>query len=206
MSGELRQAIVNAGRLLHTAGLAPGTSGNISVRMPEGILVTPTNSRLGMLGVDDLAFVDQNGELVSGRPPSKETPLHIGMYRAQPDCEAIVHVHSPHAVAVSCLDGMDADDALPPLTGYFVMRLGAVGLVPFFPPGAPELAVAVADAARRRRALLMSNHGAIVAARTLEAAVADTEELEQTAKLLLLLRGSRVRLVPEEFRARLAGG
>jgi ribulose-5-phosphate 4-epimerase/fuculose-1-phosphate aldolase len=200
---DLRDEIVRAGRLLHAAGLAPSTSGNISLRVDGGILVTPTNSRLGALESTDVVEVADDGTVRSVGTPSKEAPLHIGMYRARPDCRAIVHVHALHCVAVSCLATLDPDDALPPLTAYYLMRLGAVGLVGFHPPGSPDLAVEVSAAAVRRRALLLANHGAIIAARSLDDALADTEELEQAAALHLMLRDAPTRLVPERFHAQL---
>jgi ribulose-5-phosphate 4-epimerase/fuculose-1-phosphate aldolase len=203
MHQTLRVALAGAGRRLHAAGLAPGTSGNLSLRAPDGVLVTPTNCRLGDLAPDDLALLDLDGTHRGGRPASKEARLHLGVYRARPDARAIVHLHSPHSVAASCLAGLDRDEALPPFTAYALMRFGAVGLVPFFPPGSAELAAAVESAAAAHRALLLANHGSLIAGPTLESACADAEELEQAAHVHLLLLGRPATPIPERFHAAL---
>lgn len=198
-----RTAIVAAGRLLRDAGLTPGTSGNVSVRLPGGVLVTPTNSRLGNLRAEDVSFLDLDGLHISGRPASKEAALHQNVYGARPEAQAIVHLHSPYSVAVSCLTDIDPDDALPALTAYSLMRYGTVGLIPFLPPGSPELASAVESAAAKHRALLMANHGSLVASDSLESACADAEELEQAAQVYLMLRGLPIAAIPARYHAEL---
>jgi len=119
--------------------------------------------------------------------------LHTVMYDRRPETGAVVHLHSTYAVAVSCLHGLDPADALPPITAYSVMRLGALALAPYFPPGDDKLADAVAALASRHHAILLANHGPVVAGRTLTAATDAIEELEETARLYLLLRGADIR-------------
>jgi ribulose-5-phosphate 4-epimerase/fuculose-1-phosphate aldolase len=186
---RLREEIVAHGRSLFTRGLSPGTSGNISARTDDGWLMTPTNSSLGTLDPLRLSSLDREGNHTGGDAPTKELWLHLAMYEERPDAQAIVHLHSTHAVAVSCLDGTDPDDVLPPLTPYYVMRVGRLALVPYARPGDPALGDAVRLGARKSHALLLANHGPIVAGRSLEAAAGAIEEIEETAKLVLLLDG-----------------
>lgn len=186
---ELRERIALHGESMFRRGLTAGSSGNISVRLADGgMLITPTNSCLGRLDPDRIARLDRHGDLLSGDKPSKEAFLHHSMYRARPGEGAIVHLHSTHCVAVSCLEGLDPDDVLPPVTAYYVMRVGSLPLVPYFAPGDEALAAAVEERARTAHAVLLSNHGPVVAGKSLDAAVNATEELEETAKLFLLLR------------------
>lgn len=196
---ELREQMATQGASLFERGLTAGSSGNISVKLPDGMLVTPTNSCLGRLDPDRISRLDSVGNLLSGDQPSKEAFLHQSMYRARPSEQAIVHLHSTHSVAVSCLDGIDEDDVLPPITAYYVMRVGTLPLVPYFPPGDDKLAIAVEKAAGLSRAVLLSNHGPVVSGRSLHAAVNSTEELEETARLFLLLRNEQARfLTPQQ--------
>jgi len=195
---ELREKIAEQGASLFDRGLTAGSSGNISVKLPDGMLVTPTNSCLGRLDPDRISRLDSVGNLLSGDKPSKEAFLHQSMYRARPQEEAIVHLHSTHSVAVSCLDGIDEDDVLPPITAYYVMRVGTLPLVPYFPPGDDSLAEAVEKAAGLSRAVLLSNHGPVVSGKSLDAAVNSTEELEETARLFLLLRHEQTRFLTEQ--------
>ncbi|MCR9199974.1 MAG: aldolase [Planctomycetaceae bacterium] len=195
---DLRERIAEQGASLFDRGLTAGSSGNISVRLPDGMLVTPTNSCLGRLDPDRISRLDSVGNLLSGDKPSKEAFLHQSMYRARPQEEAIVHLHSTHSVAVSCLDGIDEDDVLPPITAYYVMRVGTLPLVPYFPPGDDSLAEAVEKAAGLSRAVLLSNHGPVVSGKSLDAAVNSTEELEETARLFLLLRHEQTRFLTEQ--------
>ncbi len=187
-----REALVTHARELHRRGLAPGTSGNLSLRLGERLLITPTNTSLGRLDPVDLALVDVDGVRLPGPMPSKELGLHLLMYRARPGTRAVAHLHSTHAVAVSCLQGLDPSCALPLLTPYFVLRVGAVALVPYFRPGHPDLVAAATPLAAAHRALLLANHGPIVGGSDLDAAVHAMEELEETARLSFLLHGRSV--------------
>lgn len=188
-----RDAICRLGRSLFARGLTFGSSGNISVRLGDGWLMTPTNVRLGDLDPARLSRLDDAGRHVDGDPPTKETFLHLGMYRRRPTAGAVVHLHSTWSVAVSILADVDPADVLPPLTAYYVMRVGRLPLVPYHRPGDPALGPAVEALADRHHAVLLANHGPVVAGSDLDAAANAIEELEETAKLHLLLRGLPVR-------------
>ena len=188
-----RDEIARLGAALHARGYGCGSSGNISVRLDDGFLVTPTNSSLGMLDPARIAKVDAAGRHVSGDRPSKEAFLHLAVYGARASDRAVVHLHATHSVALSCLDGLDPENLLPPLTPYFVMKVGRLPLVPYFRPGDRALAEAVGGYADKHHAMLLANHGPVVSAGSLEAAVFMAEELEETAKLFLLLQGRAYR-------------
>lgn len=190
-----REALCKLGHTLYARGLATGSSGNLSVRLDDGWLLTPTNSCLGELDPARIAKLDAQGRHISGDPPSKEAFLHRAMYEARPQAGAIIHLHSTYAAAVSCLAGLDPADCLPPLTPYFVMKIGRLPLIPYHRPGDPALGPAIGALAPRHCAVLLANHGPVVSAPTLEAALYATEELEETAKLFLLLKGQPVRLL-----------
>lgn len=194
---QLREAIVDHGRQLFDRRFTHGSTGNLSVRTDEGVLITPTGTSLGRLDPDRIAKVSFSGEHLSGEQPSKEAFLHLSMYRVRPKETAIVHLHSTWSVAVSCLKGIDVDNVLPPITAYQQMRVGRCPLVPYYPPGDVSLAAAVEHAAAQAKAMLLANHGPVVAAKSLAGAVAAAEELEETAKLFLLLRGEAVRWLTE---------
>jgi len=203
MSGsedKVRDAVCVLGAKLAARGLCPGTSGNISVRVADGWLMTPTNSSLGELDPGRLSKLDLNGKHVGGDPPTKEALLHRSVYDVRLKDGAIIHLHCTHAVAVSCLDPSchhSKETTLPPITAYFVMRVGKLPLVPYFMPGDPKLADAIRAYAKGHRAVLLANHGPVVAGTSLSAASASIEELEETAKLHLLLQGIRVRLLSD---------
>lgn len=197
-----RDAIARLAKSLFDRGLTFGSSGNISVRLDDGWLMTPTGSSLGSLDPARISRLDAAGRHLSGDEPTKESLLHIAMYEERPSAGAVVHLHSTHSVAVSCLADIDPADVLPPITAYYVMRVGTLPLAPYFPPGDPGLAGAVRALASRHHAVLLANHGPVVAGRSLEDAVYATEELEETARLFLLLRGARARwLTPAQVAA-----
>jgi 3-dehydro-4-phosphotetronate decarboxylase len=199
---DLRDAIVAAGKSLFERGLTAGSSGNLSVRLDDGWLLTPTNVSLGNLDAARLAKLDWQGKHRSGDRPSKEAPLHLAIYQARSDANAVVHLHATHAAAVSCLNGLDENDCLPPLTAYYVMKIGHLPLVSYHAPGDPALAEAIAGKACDHHAVLLANHGPVVAGESLEAAMYAAEELEETAKLFLLLRGMPTRpLTADQIRA-----
>lgn len=189
---ELREALVLHGRSLYERGYAHGSSGNLSVRLPDGLLITPTNSCLGRLDPARISKVNRNGEHLSGDAPSKEAFLHLAMYQERPSAQGIVHLHCTHCVAVSCLQGFTA---LPPITAYYVMRIRELALIPYYRPGDRALAEAVREKAKKHHAVLLANHGPVVAGKSLEDAVVNAEELEETAKLYLLLEGRRTRFL-----------
>jgi ribulose-5-phosphate 4-epimerase/fuculose-1-phosphate aldolase len=200
---KLREQIATLGQSLFDRGLTMGSSGNISVRLGDGgWLMTPTNACLGRLDPGRISRLDRHGQLVEGDKPTKEQFLHSAMYEERPQSGAIVHLHSTHSVAVSCLPDVDPCDCIPPLTAYYVMRVGKLPLVPYHMPGDPELGDAVRSLAGQHSAVLLANHGPVVAGKSLEAAVYATEELEETAKLFLLLHGHNPRaLTPEQVAA-----
>ena len=195
---KLREEICQLGASLFQRGLTFGSAGNISARLEDGWLMTPTNVSLGRLDPARLAKLDASGKLLSGDPPTKETFLHRAMYEERHKAGAVVHLHSTYSVAVSALAGVDAENVLPPITAYYVMRVGRLPLVPYHPPGDLRLADAVRKLAGKHHAVLLANHGPVVAGPSLDAAANAIEELEETAKLFLLLRGSRLRLLTEE--------
>jgi ribulose-5-phosphate 4-epimerase/fuculose-1-phosphate aldolase len=190
---ELRQAVVRWGRSLFERRFTVGSSGNISVRLDGGFLATPTNSCLGFLDPDSLSKLDTTGRHLSGDAATKELPLHFAFYQARPGARAVVHLHSTYATAVSCLTDTDPDDAIPPITPYVVMRVGRVPVVPYARPGSADLVPLIRDKAASHPAVLLANHGPIVAGASLESAIFAIEELEETARLVLLTRGVRVR-------------
>lgn len=190
---DLREDICRIARSIFDRGLTHGSTGNISARCDDGWLLTPTGSSLGRLDPARLSKLDWNGRHLSGDAPSKENFLHLAMYQERPRNGAVIHLHSTHSVAVSVLDDVDPHDVLPPITAYYVMRIGTLPLVPYFAPGDLALADAVRGFAGRHHALLLANHGPVVGGSSLSAAADAIEELEETAKLHLLLHGRRVR-------------
>ena len=191
---QLREQICKCGQSVFNRGLTFGSAGNISVALPNGgWLMTPTNASLGELDPAKLAKIDESGNHVDGDKPTKEAFLHRVMYAKRANCEAVVHLHSTHSVAVSCLHGIDEHNCLPPLTAYYVMRVGRLPLVPYYPPGDESLAHAVEKLATDHHAVLLANHGPVVSGTSLSTALYAIEELEETAKLFLLLRGSETK-------------
>ena len=191
----LREDICEIGRSIFDRGLTHGSTGNISARCADGWLLTPTGSNLGRLDPARLSKLDWNGKHVSGDAPSRESFLHLAMYQERPASGAVVHLHSLHAVAVSCLGDVNPADVFPPITAYAVMQVGKLALAPYYPPGDASLAEAVRKLATEHHAILLANHGPVVAGTSLEAALNAIEELEQTAHLMLLLQGRPTRLL-----------
>ncbi len=189
----LRCRMVQWGSLLFARGLTGGSSGNLSVRSDNGFLVTPTNSCLGLLDPDRLSGLDADWVHRSGDKPTKELPLHRAFYEGWPECQAVVHLHSTFATAVSCLMDTDPEDAIPPITPYTVMRIGKVPVLPYTPPGSADVAPLVRARAASHAAMLLANHGPVVAGLSLDGAIFTMEELEETAKLVILTQGLKVR-------------
>ncbi len=194
----LRAELALLAKSLFDRGYSVGTAGNISVRLPDGYLMTPTNSCLGRLDPARISKLGPDWSHLSGDRPSKEVFLHRAVLTARPEAGAVVHLHSTHATAVSCIaptgaagegspEGGDAE--IPPLTPYFVMRIGRrLPCVPYYRPGDAAMEPAVFEAARAAKALLLANHGPVVSGATLTEAVNAAEELEEAARLALLLR------------------
>lgn len=200
---KLREKICAHAASLFARGLTGGASGNISVRLEDGgLLVTPTGASFGALDPARLSRFDAAMRLVSGDAPTKEMPLHQAFYDTRSTAGAVVHLHSCHSVALSMLPDVDPDNMLPPLTPYSIMRLGKVQLLPYFLPGDPAAGAALRGLAGRRSAVMLANHGPVVAARDLDAAVYAIEELEETAKLALMTRGLSPRMLTPDQIAR----
>jgi len=200
---RLREQICTFARSLFERGLTPGSSGNISVRLDDGgWLVTPTNASLGFLDPARLSRLDGGGNHISGDEPTKEIPLHAALYETRAAAMAVVHLHATHSVAVSMLPDIDPRAAVPIMTPYQLMRCGPSALIPYHRPGDPAVADAIRGLAGKYSSVLLANHGPVVAGATLEAAVFAMEELEESAKLHLLLLGLNPRLLT---RSQIAG-
>ncbi|MBU2941909.1 aldolase [Shimia thalassica] len=196
---KAREDICKIAKSLFDRGLTCGASGNISVRLSDGsFLVTPTGSSMGFLDPARISHLSEKMEFLDGDKPTKEIPLHSAFYDTRTQTGAVVHLHSTHSVALSMLPGTDPDNVLPPLTPYSIMRLGRVKLLPFFMPGDSAMGAAIRGLAGKRSAVLLANHGPVVAGKDLWAATYAIEELEETAKLSLLTRGLSPVGLPEE--------
>lgn len=190
MSAEdARQQIERIGRSIHRRGLTHGRTGNLAVRDGERVLMTPTGVSLGEVEADALSVLDLTGRHLEGPKPTKEAFLHVAMLRARPAANAVVHTHSLYSAALSCLDGLDPDSALPPLTAYFAMRVGRLRLLPYYAPGDAAATAAVEEAGHAGHALLLRNHGPVVAGSDLDSALDALEELEHTAQVYFITRG-----------------
>jgi len=200
MSNSDREKLCAVADALYSRGYAFGSTGNLSQRAGERVWITPTGKSLRSLGADELAEVDLQGVSRNENRPSKELPFHLGIYKQRPDVRAIVHLHSLHAVALSCLESLNAAEPLPPLTPYYFMRVAPLAVVPYFRPGSLQLAAEVEAAATLHNSMLLRNHGLITMGSTLDEAVDRAEELEQTARLYFMLRNEHVRhLTPEQI-------
>ena len=194
---QARDNIARMAKSIFDRGLTFGSSGNISVRLDDGWLMTPTGSTMGNIDPARISKLDEAGQHVSGDKPTKETFLHVAMYEERPQTGAVVHLHSTHSVGVSCLADVDPANVLPPITAYYVMKIGTLPLVPYFPPGDLDLAKAVREMASDHHAVLLANHGPVVAGKSLEDAVYATEELEETARLFLMLKDRSTRFLTD---------
>lgn len=191
---ELRALLVSLASSLFARGFSVGSAGNISVRLADGYLMTPTNSCLGRLDAARLSRLNTDFEHVGGDAPSKEVFMHRAFYRSRSDAGAVVHLHSTMATAVACLADVDNENPIPPLTPYFVMRIGRrLPIVPYYRPGDAAMEPAIAEQARTARAVLLANHGPVVSGRTLTDAVYAAEELEEAAKLFLTTQAAPTR-------------
>jgi len=200
MSSEtkLREQICLLAKSIFDRGLTGGSTGNISARTDDGgLLVSPTGTSFGRLDPARLSRFDAEGRLVDGDAPTKEMPLHTAFYDTRSQAGAVVHLHSCHSVALSMLPDVDPDNFLPPMTPYGIMKLGKVKLLPFFLPGDTAMGEAVRGLAGKRSAVMLANHGPVVAGKDVEAACNAVEELEDTARLALMTRGMNPRLLDE---------
>lgn len=191
---QLRDQICLLAKSMFDRGLTGGSTGNISARTDDGgLLVSPTGACFGRLDPARLSRFDAEGRLIAGDPPTKEMPLHAAFYDTRSTAGAVVHLHSCHSVALSMLPDLDPDNFLPPLTPYAIMKLGKVRLLPFFLPGDPAMGEAVRGLAGKRSAVMLANHGPVVAGKDIDAACNAIEELEDTARLALMTRGMHPR-------------
>ncbi len=195
---KLREEMVMLSRSLFERGYSVGSAGNISAAVDDGILITPTNSCLGFLDPARISKVDAAGNHVSGDKPSKEIFLHRAFYQTRPNTGAVVHLHSTYATAISCLSDINPDDCIEPITPYVVMRVGKVKLLPYVPPGDPAMGDMIIALGGAVNAVLLANHGPVTAGSDLRSAVFASEELEETSKLLMMLRGRNYRSLTDE--------
>nr|WP_202602376.1 aldolase [Vibrio toranzoniae] len=196
---QLREQMVTLARSMFERGYATGGAGNLSLKLPNGyFLATPTGSSFGRLVAEELSVVDINGNHISGKKPSKEAEFHLAIYRNNPVCNAIVHLHSTYLTALSCLEGLDRNNAIKAFTPYFVMRIGELPVIPYLRPGDPQIAEELAKRAGDYRAFLLANHGPVVTGTDFVDAVDNAEELEETAKLAFLLKGNDIRYLTDE--------
>ncbi|WP_099826255.1 aldolase [Oceaniglobus indicus] len=195
----LREQICLLAKSMFDRGLTGGSTGNISARTDDGgLLVSPTGTSFGRLDPGRLSRFDAKGTLIDGDPPTKEMPLHAAFYDTRSTAGAVVHLHSCHSVAWSMMPGVDKDNFLPPMTPYAIMKMGKVKLLPFFRPGDPAMGDAVRGLAGKRSAVMLANHGPVVAGKDVEAACNAIEELEDTARLAILMRGFSPTMLSDE--------
>lgn len=196
---QLREHICELAKSMFDRGLTGGSTGNISARTDDGgLLVSPTGTSFGRLDPARLSRFNSKGRLIGGDEPTKEMPLHAAFYDTRSQAGAVVHLHSCHSVALSMMPGADEDNFLPPMTPYSIMKLGKVKLLPFFRPGDPAMGEAVRGLAGKRSAIMLANHGPVVAGKDVEAACNAIEELEDTARLAIMMRGFNPRILDAE--------
>jgi ribulose-5-phosphate 4-epimerase/fuculose-1-phosphate aldolase len=184
---HVRHAIADAGRLLTELGLSRGSAGNISMREGDSVVMSPTGAALGDLDPESLSVLTVDGAHVGGPKPSKEYPLHRALYRRDPDVRAVVHLHSRSAAALSCVPPWSERSALPPITPYFIMRVGQTPLIPYAPPGDPEQAQDIERLGFAFRAVLLQNHGPVTAGTSMASAIDAAIELEEACAIMLTL-------------------
>ena len=195
---QLREQMVALARSMFERGYATGGAGNLSLKLHDGdLLATPMGSSFGRLEAEELSVVDSDGNRISGKRASKEIAFHLAIYRNNPKCNAIVHLHSTYLTALSCLDNLDAENAIRPFTPYYVMRIGRLPVIPYLRPGEPRIAEELGKRAADYRAFLLANHGPVVTGGDIEDAVDNAEELEETAKLMFLLDKHPIRYLSE---------
>ncbi|AEC16660.1 aldolase [Gallibacterium anatis] len=196
---EIKTQLVQLSRSLFERGFSVGGAGNISVKLDDNrFLVTPTGSSLGRLNEEEISVIDAEGKLLSGKKPSKEYFFHLALYREKPECNAIVHLHSTYLTALSCKADLDYDNAIKAFTPYYVMRVGRLPVIPYYRPGAAEIGRDLAAKAKESKAFLLANHGVVVCGSDLRDAVDNSEELEETAKLMFILQGQNIRYLSDD--------
>ena len=195
---SLREMICALAKSMYDRGLTGGSTGNISARTSDGgLFVSPTGTSFGRLDPGRLSHFDVAGVLIDGDNPTKEMPLHSAFYDTRSTAGAVVHLHSCHSVALSMMPDVDADNFLPAVTPYGIMKLGKVKLLPFFLPGDPAMGEAVRGLSGKRCAVMLANHGPVVAGKDIEAACNAIEELEDTSRLAMMTRGFDPRMLTQ---------
>jgi len=205
---KLRNRMCLLGEALFNRKYAAGGAGNLSIRLPDSsFLVTPTGSCLGRLEPEEITKIRADGTQISGGKPSKEFAFHLSLYRARPEAGAVVHLHSTYLTALSCLRTLDRANAIRPFTPYFVMRIGTLPVVPYYRPGDPRIGRDLEALARNTTShgFLLANHGPVVLGRDIDEAVDNAEELEETAKLVFLLRGEDITYLSDDEIAEIGG-
>lgn len=196
---EIKTQLVQLSRSLFERGFSVGGAGNISVKLDDNrFLVTPTGSSLGRLNEEEISVIDAEGNVLSGKKPSKEYFFHLALYREKPECNAIVHLHSTYLTALSCKADLDYDNAIKAFTPYYVMRVGRLPVIPYYRPGAAEIGRDLVAKAQEGKAFLLANHGVVVCGSDLRDAVDNSEELEETAKLMFILQGQNIRYLSDD--------
>lgn len=198
---RIARQLAACARSLFQRGYSFGTAGNVSAKVGDFVLVSPTNSSFAELDESSFALLGLDGTHHAGPPPSKEAHFHLALYEARPEAAAVIHLHSTYATALACLPLGDEPDPLPVYTPYFAMRIPCLPVVPYLPPGHPDLAAQVREAGSRSPVMLLKNHGLVAAGRTIQEAAALAEELEQQARLYFLLGDRGERLTPEQIAA-----
>ena len=194
-----KELMVKLGHSFYERCYTVGGAGNLSVRLDNNrVLVTPTGASLGRLEIDGLSVLDMEGNLLEGAKPSKESVFHLAIYKQNPNCKAIVHLHCTYLTALSCLDNLNPENAISAFTPYYVMRVGQLQVIPYYRPGSPRIAEELSQRALTGKAFLLANHGVVVTGSDLLDAADNTEELEETAKLLFILQGQPIRYLSEE--------
>ncbi len=197
----MKEKIVEISRRLYQRGLVAGAGGNVSVRIPGSpyILATPSGVCKGYLSPSDIIKVDLNGKIIEGKlRPTSETPMHTEIYKVRKDVNAVVHAHPPFCTGFACA-------RVPlnsPIFPEVIAMVGEVAMVEYVTPGTKELAIKVAEAAKKYDAMVLANHGTITLGASLEQAYQRTEVLEDYAKVLLIstLLGGPKALSSEEVR------
>lgn len=198
---QAKEKIVLYAKSIFNRGLTSGASANMSVKIDNGWVITPTNTCFGFLDVDSMSVIDKNGDLLHGEKPSKEFLLHMRMYEKRPQDTCIIHLHSTWATSFSCLPVADESNIVPTYTPYLTMRLGPIARIPYFSPGDKKLADAISEVAGRHAGVIMANHGPIVSAETVEKALYGMEELEESCKIaLILMEKNAIELCPEQIK------
>lgn len=196
---QARQQLIDIASSLFQRGYATGSAGNISLLLDDNtILATPTGSCLGRLQPNDLSKLTLSGEFISGNKPSKEVKFHLGLYKNNPKCKAVIHLHSLYLTALSCLQDLNHQNAIKPFTPYVVMRMGNVPVVPYYKPGDIRIANDLAELALNHQAFLLANHGAVTIGENLQEATNNYEELEETAKLIFILKDQKINYLTED--------